>query len=305
MTQEEKAKAYDDLLVRLQKAKVDNNVCDERYCCVIDDIVPELIESEDERIRKALIEFVQGMYMGCCTEEAGKERDMFLTWLEKQGEQKSYNKFEPKFKVGDKIRIKTPSLYDKDMQVARIESYYYVCNHIGKFSSEVVPFSKESSYELFEQNPAWSEEDKAVLDALIRRLEGEDIYVSPHLAIECLKSIKDRVQPQNGIVTDEELIQAKKEAYNEALDKIEYHSGEPTFDDGWSAAIWYLKKRNMQPLPKQEWSEDDERIMIETIELLETANHPNKMHSNGKPLDFTENINWLKSLKQRMKGEEV
>ena len=46
---EEKAKRYDELLKKLQKAKVDNNVCDERYCCVIDDIVPELKESEDER----------------------------------------------------------------------------------------------------------------------------------------------------------------------------------------------------------------------------------------------------------------
>lgn len=29
-----------------------------------------------------------------------------------------------------------------------------------------------------------------------------------------------------------------------ALGKIEWRNGEPTFDDGWSAAIWYLKKRN-------------------------------------------------------------
>lgn len=60
----------------------------------------------------------------------------------------------PKFKVGDKIRRKTPSSCDKDMQVARIEKDYYICNHISKFSSEVVPFSKESSYELIEQKPA-------------------------------------------------------------------------------------------------------------------------------------------------------
>jgi hypothetical protein len=48
-----------------------------------------------------------------------------------------------------------------------------------------------------EQKSSWSDEDNAVLDALIRVLEGkEDIYVSPHLAAECLKSLKDRVQPQ-------------------------------------------------------------------------------------------------------------
>ena len=51
---EEKAKAYDDLLAKLQKAKVDNDVCDERYCCVIDDIVPELKESADEKTKRIL-----------------------------------------------------------------------------------------------------------------------------------------------------------------------------------------------------------------------------------------------------------
>lgn len=47
-----------------------------------------------------------------------------------------------------------------------------------------------------EQNYSWSDEDNAVLDALIQRLEGEDVYISPHLAAECLKSLKGRVQPQ-------------------------------------------------------------------------------------------------------------
>lgn len=46
---------------------------------------------------------------------------------------------------------------------------------------------------LYKQNPAWSEEDEAVLDALIRKMEGEDIYYVPnHLAVKCLKSLKDR-----------------------------------------------------------------------------------------------------------------
>jgi len=86
MTQEEKAKRYDELLLKLQKAKVDDNVCDEMYYRVIDDIVPELKESEDEKIRKALIrtfnelrtnEHINGVLVGD-----------ILTWLEKQGEQK-------------------------------------------------------------------------------------------------------------------------------------------------------------------------------------------------------------------------
>ena len=40
----------------------------------------------------------------------------------------------------------------------------------------------------------------------------------------------------------EELDRPKKDAFNIALDKIEYHSEEPSFSDGWDAAIQYLKK---------------------------------------------------------------
>ena len=54
-----------------------------------------------------------------------------------------------------------------------------------------------------EQKPSeLSEEDEAVLDALIRRLEGDDIYVSPHLAVECLKSL--RPQQKQKLSEDEQ-----------------------------------------------------------------------------------------------------
>jgi Txe/YoeB family toxin of Txe-Axe toxin-antitoxin module len=93
--------------------------------------------------------------------------------------------------------------------------------------------------DLVEQKTPWSKEDERTIkriDSLLHAInesEFEDIH-------NWLKSLR----PQNSSVTDEELEQAKKDAYNDALDKIEYHSGEPTFDDGWDAAIWYLKKRN-------------------------------------------------------------
>lgn len=80
MTQEEKAKRYDDLLVKLQEAKVDNNVCDERYCCVIDNIVPELKEFEGESIRKRLIELLKN------NDEQHYAKE--IAWLEEKGEQK-------------------------------------------------------------------------------------------------------------------------------------------------------------------------------------------------------------------------
>ena len=83
----EKAERYDELLKKLQKAKVDNNVCDERYCCVIDDIAPELKESEDERIRKWLIGyFHQYKEDGIEKYANGLKVESIIAWLEKQGD---------------------------------------------------------------------------------------------------------------------------------------------------------------------------------------------------------------------------
>lgn len=140
-----------------------------------EEIFPELKESEDEKIKKEIIGILRNAYWTSNRERfnelvAWLEKQVSLQmvvdaylrgcndtekkWLEKQNEQKPTDTVKPKFKVGDKIRIKTPSSFDKDMEVARIEKDYYLCNHIGKFSSEVVPFSKESSYELVEHKPA-------------------------------------------------------------------------------------------------------------------------------------------------------
>ena len=93
----EKAERYDELLEKLRKAKEDNNVCDERYCCVIDDIVPELKESEDEGIRKGLIDFVN-QYGDNFYGQISKEHA--IAWLEKQGEQKHQYKSRPRY-VGE------------------------------------------------------------------------------------------------------------------------------------------------------------------------------------------------------------
>jgi len=98
----------------LERANVAYKDEDRHLKATLERIFPELAESEDERIRKALIEFF------------GEQCDMsdwngvygyqVFAWLEKQGEQKSVDyeninlqpnefasKVEPKFKVGDWI----------------------------------------------------------------------------------------------------------------------------------------------------------------------------------------------------------
>ena len=72
--------------------------------------------------------------------------------------------------------------------------------------------------ELKEHPAGWSEENEAALDALIRRLEGEDIYVSPHLAVKCLKSL--RPQPkQEWSEEDEGMIDLAVAAVEDFYDK--------------------------------------------------------------------------------------
>jgi hypothetical protein len=71
----------------------------------LESIFPELKESEDERIRKAIVSFIDEM-KGDFGTFGGIKLDDMVAWLEKHGEHRSYNKVEPKFKVGDWITIK-------------------------------------------------------------------------------------------------------------------------------------------------------------------------------------------------------
>ena len=90
MTQEEKAKAYDEALEqakRWHKAFVMGHNYPATDIKVSYEIMfPELKESEDERIRKELIAFLKYYHTGqgnCVVYD-----DDWIAWLEKQGEQK-------------------------------------------------------------------------------------------------------------------------------------------------------------------------------------------------------------------------
>lgn len=129
-----------------------------------------------ENIKTKIIDyFDNNLMLDGCFSIGGFRNDILSIVNEvKQGEQNPTDKVGPEFNVGDKIRRKTPSSFDKDMQVARIEKDYYVCNHIGKYSSEVVPFSEESSYELIEQ------------ESSEKTLFGEELYEHVRNAKACI-----------------------------------------------------------------------------------------------------------------------
>jgi len=161
-----------------------------------------------------------------------------------------------------------------------------LCDYLKDGSSECIPTVKEVISKLKSLKPQpkqeWTEDDEYYYGIIQYILNNECVgKTDKENAINWVKSLR----PQNNI-TDEELAQAKKDAYNDALGKIEYHSGDPTFDDGWSAAIWYLKKRNIRL--QSQWKPSDGQMVV-----------LNDIIINGHLSNANERI--LKSLQEQLK----
>ena len=89
MTQEQKAKAYDEALEKAKEYMVKG------YDVLMPDLFPELKESEDERIRKALLtKFTNEKEKGAKYDVHGVSLDDIIAYLEKQKEQKPSLNFE-------------------------------------------------------------------------------------------------------------------------------------------------------------------------------------------------------------------
>ncbi|MEE3309631.1 hypothetical protein [Sharpea azabuensis] len=99
MTQEEKAKAYDEALEKARQFS--EHPLQEDSANIVEYIFPELKESEDERIRKEIIVHIRWCEdNGYCAKEEMTRR---IDFLEKQNEQKPADKIEPRFKNGQWI----------------------------------------------------------------------------------------------------------------------------------------------------------------------------------------------------------
>ena len=81
MTEKEKAKAYDEAIERAKKLrdKIDNKIMEE--------IFPELKESDDEKIKNAILNYLKKIWENCQDDICGVDIEDAIAWLEKQGEQ--------------------------------------------------------------------------------------------------------------------------------------------------------------------------------------------------------------------------
>ena len=132
MTEKEKAKAYDEAIERAKKS-YGNRIAEE--------IFPELKESEDERIKKAIIEFFESEDDNT-TYSLVRKKDI-ISWLKKQGKN-SINKIEPRFKVGDWVVNKIGDSWHID---SLDKKNYQVSD--GKGNYNYFPISKQNEMHIW------------------------------------------------------------------------------------------------------------------------------------------------------------
>ena len=217
MTQEEKAKAYDEALERASKYHTpDSN--NTNLKAVLENIFPELRESEDERIRKSLIELVE-QFM------ADERKEKTIAYLEKQKEQNHDGKkwltpeelhrieqlrYEAGFDAGvrsemEKQKGQKPSLCDKcekkptclDTKYGDDRAVEQCINFVEKKQKSAEWAELQSEFrninEAFEDgkkevagNPEkyelckpaeWSEEDEEMISNIISSLRGYTYYI--------------------------------------------------------------------------------------------------------------------------------
>ena len=141
--------------------------------------------------------------------------------------------------------------------------------------------------------PTWSEEDEKIisdaevwLDTLCDYLkDSSSAYISNvRVIISKLKSLKDRVQPHPQWSEEDETV----------LNNLIYALANDRIGNNRDEYVDWLK--SFHPQPKQEWSEEDERNKRNLKSVL--------FYDKHLPKDTYFQLNdWLKSLKERMKGE--
>jgi len=159
------------------------------YYLPVDEVIEEIRnfpidESEDEKIRKAIIEFFE-LQDDNTTYSLIPKKDI-LAWLEKQGE---HANFLNKIQIGDNVTRNQDGVLVNLSQLDRVAK-------------------KDEKYE---QKPAWSEEDERIVDNCIEYikascLDANDLY-------ECIDWLKS-LRPQNQWKPSEEQMENLSRAFN-------------------------------------------------------------------------------------------
>lgn len=201
LTTEQKAQRYNEALERA-KGVIEQNPLMEYLKKGIEYILPELKESEDERVRKEVKSLFLGWINGSNPPLLAEECNRWIAWLEKQGE---HANFRNKIQIGDKVTRNEDGVLVNLSQLNRVakknekqeEQKPNPCD--GCINRKGCINCENGELREIEQNPAWSEEDNKLLELTFSNLiEIKNRFGAGYGKVgECidwLTSLKDRVQ---------------------------------------------------------------------------------------------------------------
>jgi len=310
----EKEKALDVVRQMVADGQVSQEVAEKYF--------PELKESEDERIRKSLAayfskikqsdmwddEFSFGDILAWFEKQGKKDEEILILKdqieslhaaikaikethrieLEKQGEQKPTDKIEPKFKVGNKIKLAREPKYPARKIIAIQNDAYYF--------DEVVylPFNRQDEWELVEQKPAF--EMKTPEESL-----GIDSDTYSKIVDECVYGEQKPVWSEEDGKVTKWVIDYIGNCPNESFD---FYGGV-----GKEAVLSWLNKLKgikfkdiFQLQSKQEWSEEDRGNLLDIKCIIDEVWHNQDVREEiGHSGEELESLwHWLDKIWQRV-----
>lgn len=290
MTLEEKAKAYDEAL-KIAKSKIKNDKDHVLYENDIIEIFPELKESEDEKIRKELTEFLKKASGGFLDSTIQcKTFGKWCAWIKKQDGQKSTaDKVEPKFHVGDWIVQENIGVY-KVIEIC--ESWYEVVDSENNHYS--ISFDNEYMCR------RWTIQDAKSGDVLYS-LDSTYPFIFKHrkpyeqAEVYCGINIYEKFFVENTkdcIITTDKYIPATKEQRDFLFQKMN--------ESGYK---WDSDRKELKKIEPKfhvgDWVElniDDEKMLNRLIGVLDGTNKED--YHEGWEYTF---LPWLKSLRLQNK----
>ena len=281
---------------------------------VLQSIKERNTESKDEKIRKMIINLVK-------EHSVNHERCQMEEWLGKQGKQTS-DKIVEKAKT-EKQRVLLTESDGKaniDWDTRSIED----AATLLKFGLDYINRQKQGKQKpndrvepKFKVKYAGSEynvlEVKGIAGVTFYGIEDEPNHID-YVKAESCKIIGGYVIKENGspYPTKPAVFSEQKSAWSEEDERYfrnsrcylnEYGNWLSSKNEEKSLSVYkacdWLK--SLKPQPKQEWSEEDEnmeKLITRTLKSMGTLNLE-RYHN----MDFGKVTDWLKSLKERMKGE--
>ena len=261
-------------------------------------LIPELAESEDERIRKDLINLIVWLKANpeLCSQYYNDRYDEMLAYIEKHKEHPTNEEMLRTLRAEyEKGVANTIAKYEREERKPNIEliqrSWYMEGYHDGKFEMEPMwiletdeggpRYKKNERYEQSlekEQNPIeWSEEGiRTIFDDYV---EGRDTYTS---CINRLKSLHP--QPKQEWSEEDSRILYNVIAY------VGYAAGQRGVrNDEFKEANSWLKSLPNGFIVNPSYNEDMVNLLVAEVQQIAEC--------NGVPKQYDAEITWLKSLR--------